>query len=127
MLRTLDAQRHAGVYRFATLAADSTPDGSTMICAMREPEGPSIVVAESDLPPSAEARDYRAAWITLPVHSALAAVGLTAAVAGALADVNISCNIVAGIRHDHLFVPIAEAESAMTALHALQREAIAGA
>lgn len=45
------------------------------------------------------------ARITLMVHSALDGVGLTAAVAGALAEAGIACNVVAAFHHDHLFVP----------------------
>ena len=55
-------------------------------------------------------------WITLDVHSSLEAVGLTAAVSAALAEENISCNVVAAYYHDHLFVPVADAERAMETL-----------
>ena len=60
---------------------------------------------------------FVAAWITLNVHSALEAVGLTAAVSQALALAGISCNVVAAYHHDHLFVPVSEARRA---LHILQ-------
>ena len=63
--------------------------------------------------------DYVAAWITLTVHSALDAVGLTAAFASALGDAGISCNVVAGYYHDHLFVGRADAQRAMDVLHKL--------
>lgn len=63
---------------------------------------------------------FRAAWITLTVHSDLSAVGLTAAVAGALAQANISCNVIAGAYHDHLFVPFESAAQAMEILRRLQ-------
>ncbi len=62
----------------------------------------------------------RAAWITLTVHSALEAFGLTAAFAKALADEQISSNVVAAAFHDHVFVPIADADRAMAALRKLQ-------
>jgi hypothetical protein len=65
------------------------------------------------------AGSFRCAWITLGVTSALEAVGLTAAVATALTQDNISCNVIAGFHHDHLFVPIGNAQAAMTALAAL--------
>jgi hypothetical protein len=63
---------------------------------------------------------FRAAWITLTVHSDLHAVGLTAAVADALAGKRISCNVVAAAHHDHLFVPVDEGAAALAALRDLQ-------
>jgi hypothetical protein len=43
--------------------------------------------------------------ISLDVHSSLEAVGLTAAVAGILADHEIPANVIAAYFHDHVFVP----------------------
>lgn len=60
--------------------------------------------------------------ITLTVHSALDGVGLTAAVAGALADHGIACNMVAGFHHDHIFVPEDRAGDAMAVLRGIQRD-----
>lgn len=59
------------------------------------------------------------AWITLTVHSSLEAVGLTAAVSKALAEENISCNMVAAFYHDHLFIPISDANRAQLVLQKL--------
>jgi hypothetical protein len=59
------------------------------------------------------------ARISLKVHSDLAAVGLTAALAGALGREGISCNVIAGYHHDHLFVQWDRREGAMTALRRL--------
>jgi hypothetical protein len=66
---------------------------------------------------------FRAAWITLSVHSDLQAVGLTAAFASALGGAGISCNVMAGAYHDHIFVPVEQAQAAMAALRALQLQA----
>ena len=63
--------------------------------------------------------DYVAGWITLRVHSALEAVGLTAAVSAALAREGVSCNVVAGFYHDHLFVPHDSAAQAVRLLEDL--------
>jgi len=57
--------------------------------------------------------------IVLQVHSALDGVGLTAAVAAALAAQGIACNVVAALRHDHVFVPAGDAERALEILVAL--------
>ena len=54
--------------------------------------------------------------ITLTVHSALEAVGLTAAVSTALTRHGISANVVAAYHHDHIFVPAEDAERALLAL-----------
>ena len=61
----------------------------------------------------------RAAWITMSVHSDLEAVGFTAAFAGALARRGVAANVVAGVFHDHLFVPWDQAQTAMAALSQL--------
>lgn len=60
--------------------------------------------------------------ITLTVHSSLEAVGLTAAVSSALAEQNISVNLVAAFHHDHIFVNKHSAEQAMLTLQALSKE-----
>lgn len=53
------------------------------------------------------------------MHSALDGVGLTAAFSSELAGAGISCNVVAGYHHDHLFVPEADAERALAVLRGL--------
>ena len=57
--------------------------------------------------------------------SALDAVGLTAAVSRALADAGLSCNVLAGLHHDHLLVPAGRAEEALAVLRELSRAAAA--
>ena len=73
----------------------------TAFAMIREEEGLSCI-----LPAPAASDDVpRFARITLQVHSDLEAVGLTAAVSTALAEAGIACNVVAGLHHDHVFVP----------------------
>ncbi len=59
------------------------------------------------------------ARITLGVHSSLAAVGLTARVATALAERGISANMIAAFHHDHVFVPWDRHEEALDILRGL--------
>ena len=66
---------------------------------------------------------FRAAWIQLEIQTDLVAVGITAALAEALTEYNISCNVVAGAYHDHLFVPYTLAQTAMQALAQVQETA----
>ena len=56
------------------------------------------------------------ARITLQVYSDLEAVGLTAAVSGVLAEQNLCANIIAGLNHDHLFVPYRRGDEALQCL-----------
>lgn len=94
-----------------------------IIGSFREKEGLTLIVD----PDAAERVGipimFRAAWITLTVHSDLEAVGLTAAFATALGEAGISCNVVAAAFHDHIFVPEDKAEAALSALRALQKAA----
>lgn len=69
--------------------------------------------------------DPQGEWarISLEIHSRLDAVGLTAVMASRLADLGISVNIIAALRHDHLFVPWDRREEALECLRSLQGEA----
>ena len=90
------------------------------LAALLEEEGWSFVIAPEvargfDLPVGDL---YRR--IVLQVYSALDGVGLTAAVAGRLADAGIACNMIAAFHHDHVFVPAADAGEALRLLVELQ-------
>ena len=63
--------------------------------------------------------EYISSWISLKIHSSLDAVGLTAAFSTELTKYNISCNVVAGYYHDHIFVPEADAGAALVILKKL--------
>ena len=82
----------------------------------RETEGMTVILEKSTAGRLQLEYTYVAAWITLTVHSSLEVVGLTAAFATALAKENISCNVVAGYYHDHLFVDVKDAAKAMAVL-----------
>ena len=90
---------------------------------MHEVEGLTLVLPEQQAVQCGFPIQFRCAWITLCVESALDSVGLTAAFARKLADQSISCNIVAGTYHDHLFVPLDRADAALQCLRELQRAA----
>lgn len=123
MLRQLQPTLHPGVYVFCIVPADAGVAHLTAMMIVREAEGISLVLREEDAEAARLPVLFRAAWISLQVHSDLAAVGLTAAVAVALAEQGIACNVMAGVHHDHLFVPTERAGDALAALQALQRSA----
>lgn len=121
LLATLDPILHEGVYVFCSV--DSSRDLSALepIAIFQESEGTTVILEEAAAGHHRFAPRYRSAWITLTVHSELEAVGLTAAVSSALADAGISCNMVAAVHHDHVFVPIERAAQALQVLKDLQR------
>ena len=119
LLQNMAPTLQPGFFVFCTLQVETIPTGLPIIASFREQEGLSVVVQQSVAERAGWTYASRMAWITLNVHSALEAVGLTAAVAQALAKENISCNVIAAYYHDHLFVPSDQAEDAMTALRQL--------
>ena len=120
LLRSLSPRLNEGVYAFVSVSPDADISRLTPIATFVEDDGLSLIVEESQIKEPELEILFRAAWITLTVNSDLNAVGLTSAVANALADKGISCNIVAAAHHDHLFVPIEAAEAGMAVLIGLQ-------
>lgn len=123
LLRSMHPHLHDGVYAFVTVPKNADLGGLEPIAAFREEEGLTLIVEEGVALRAGLKPLFRAAWITLRVHSDLQAVGLTAAVATALAEAGISCNVVAAAFHDHLFVPVESADAALAALHRVQARA----
>ncbi|MGW1910296.1 ACT domain-containing protein [Streptomyces sp. NPDC002076] len=121
LLSDMRPELNPGRYVF-TMAEGGVPSGVTPVVTVAEQEGLTLVVSQADADAAGMAYDYVAGWITLRVHSALASVGLTAAVSRALADAELSCNVVAGFHHDHLFVPYDRAEEALDVLRQLARD-----
>lgn len=118
LLAGMSPELDPGRYVFTTVPGP-VPPGVTPLVTVTEPEGLTLVLRQEDADRAALAYDYVAGWITLRVHSALDAVGLTAAVSRALAEAGLSCNVVAGYHHDHLFVEHERAERALAVLRAL--------
>jgi uncharacterized protein len=123
LLASMQPELQPGVYVFACLPPDAPLTGARIVATFREREGLTVVMEEGAAHAAGIAPLFRAAWITLTVHSDLHAVGLTAAFARALGEANISCNVMAAAYHDHIFVPVEDGERALDTLAALQRRA----
>ncbi len=125
MLSGMTPSLDAGDYVFCTtddeqLAARAAP---LSLGWFRESEGVSLILARDDSLRLGFDTMLLMRRITLTVFSSLEGVGLTAAVATALAKHGISCNMVAAYHHDHVFVPAVSAKDAMRVLLDLQAAA----
>ena len=123
LLRHLRPTLRPGVYVFCAAPGDRADVPAVM--TFREAEGLTLIVEEPVAAANNLTPRYRAAWVELGVESDLDAVGLLAAVTGALAAAGISCNAVSAVRHDHLFVPADRGAEAVAVLEQLSREAVA--
>ncbi len=99
------------------VARSAAPDA---LAWFREREGISLVLAKSRAAELGFNCDIPMRRIVLEVLSSLEGVGLTAAVASALAARSIPCNMVAAYHHDHVFVPADMADLALKILLQLQ-------
>ena len=123
LLRSMEPTLDPGVYAFVSIQDPAVLHPVDVFATVREPEGVSAVVREADAVALGLEVMFRAAWITLTVQSEPHAVGLTAAFSTALGDAGISCNVVAGAWHDHIFVPVGRGEEAVAVLRRLQSAA----
>jgi hypothetical protein len=119
LLSTMEPELQPGRYIFTT--TKRIPEAANPVAFVREAEGVTLVLDQDQADRLGLPYEYIAAMITLSVHSPLGAVGLTAAFAGQLATGGISCNVVAGYFHDHLFVPIDKADLAVDLLRDLAK------
>lgn len=123
LIGSMTAVRRLGEFVFVSISEEQL--GTAELSAeatIREAEGVTLVLNKAGADDAGLEYDYVAAWITLTVHSSLAAVGLTAAVSRALADAGISCNVLAGYFHDHLLVPADRADDALSTLETLSTQ-----
>lgn len=118
LLATMRPELRGGEFVYV-LWPDGRPLAGGISAAVREAEGLTVVLPRAEADSLGLSYDFVGAWITLQVHSSLEAIGLTAAVSAALTGAKISCNVLAGFHHDHILVPVADAERALEALHEL--------
>lgn len=123
LLGTIEPQLHDGVYVFTSVPIGTDLSNLPVLFTFRESEGLSVILPEADARALGWPILFSAAWITLTAYSDLQFVGLTAAVSSALAEAQISCNVVAGVHHDHLFVPAARGGEAVAVLNRLMASA----
>ena len=119
LLREIDPILHKGEYVFVSVDSGHTIDISDVLGTFKEEEGTTLILRKEKADELDLEYGYIASWISLGVHSALEAVGLTATVSTTLAKNNISCNVVAAYYHDHIFIDKKDADKALTILKKL--------
>ncbi|UUY04014.1 ACT domain-containing protein [Svornostia abyssi] len=121
LIRSMDPVLRPGSFAVALVRDERAMRGIVPDATIQEDEGLTVILPRERADALGLPYDFVAAWITLRVHSALEAVGLTAAFSTALAEADLSCNVLAGFHHDHLLVPYERRDEAMDVLRALAR------
>ncbi|MCR9253319.1 MAG: ACT domain-containing protein [bacterium] len=119
LVQGMEPKLNSGEYIFSTIKDINKIKREDSICEFKESEGTTVVMKKTIADQYNLTYDYVASWITLTIHSSLEAVGLTAAFSSELAKHNISCNVIAGYYHDHIFVDSKHATKAMEVLRKL--------
>ena len=104
LIKGLSPKLNDGEYVFTSIKNIELLNTSEVICTFKEKEGFTLILERSRADQLGLRYNFIASWITLEVHSSLNAVGLTSLFTTELADNGISCNVIAGYYHDHIFV-----------------------
>lgn len=126
LLASLSPQLDPQVYWFCHTSVGAVPPELPLLARLDEAEGATLVLPAEAAAAAGLTASFVARRIVLTVHSDFGAVGMMAAVAGALAQRGVPCNVFAGIYHDHLFVGPDDAVTAMSAILEVQATARSG-
>ncbi|QNM84996.1 ACT domain-containing protein [Polaribacter pectinis] len=121
LIRELKPILNSGEYVFATVPNFDGILRTDTLYEFKEAEGITIVLEKNKADALKLSYQFTSSWITLEIHSSLEAVGLTAAFSTELTKYNISCNVVAGFYHDHIFVDTKDAKKSMEVLTNLSK------
>jgi uncharacterized protein len=119
LLKSIKPEHNFGEYVFCEIKNLENINLDEITMLFREKEGITLILEKEIAEKLNLKYTFIASWITLTIHSSLEAVGLTAAFSKALADNEISCNVVAAFYHDHIFVDQKDTEKAMQILNQL--------
>ena len=116
LIQHMNPTLNEGEFVFVSVPNTEAIPTSDVVSIFQEKEGKTLILNRQKADKLNFSYDFVSAWITLEVHSDLNAVGLTAAFSQALTQNNISCNVVAGYYHDHIFVNYQDRDRALATL-----------
>ena len=119
LIKGLSPKLNDGEYVFTSIKNTELLNTSEVICTFKEKEGLTLILERNRADQLGLRYNFIASWITLEVHSSLNAVGLTSLVTTELANNEISCNVIAGYYHDHIFVSTKDSLKALEILNYL--------
>jgi hypothetical protein len=119
LIKGMNPELNQGEFVYCLVDSKEHAAALDPLCYFLEKEGVTVILPKEKADALNIPYETTCAWITLTVHSSLEAVGLTAVVSKALTDENISCNVIAAFFHDHIFVPVKDAERTLNALQRL--------
>jgi hypothetical protein len=122
LIKGMTPELQDGAYVFCTVNDIHKISRNDTVCEFKEKEGVTVVIEQKKADTLRLNYEYVASWITLKIHSSLDAVGLTAIFSTELAKNDISCNVIAGYYHDHIFVDHTDADKAIRVLAVLSKE-----
>jgi hypothetical protein len=116
LLRTRAAELNEGVYVYSIVPISMDLSRINAVAIFKEIEGITVIVSEREAEKAKLPILSRVAWITLnqPQGSNVALLSQ------ALKELGLSCNIVAAVYHNHLFVPVDVASEAIARLRSAE-------
>ena len=121
LLKNIDPEINLGEYVFCSVYNLKNINFKDIVVYIKEKEGFTLVMEKNKAISLGLDFEFISSWITLNVHSSLNAVGFNSIISNSLSKNNISCNVIAGFHHDHLFVSLNNAKRAISILKNLSR------
>ncbi|CAM1334425.1 ACT domain-containing protein [Tenacibaculum aestuariivivum] len=116
LIQKMKPHLNNGEYIFTTVNTINKIAVNDIIGQFKENEGITLILERQKADKLNFKYNFIASWITLEIYSSLDAVGLTAIFSTELAKHNISCNVVAGFYHDHIFIDKKDEDKAISVL-----------